>query len=220
MLVDERRTYMESNKAVVDRDYQQFNGECNPFDKLWALSIEIGRNLLFRTKRIGTTLPDSFSSLMKEYNETYYKVSELPRDKIEALLSDSYFNHCAFYRDQNPKLMNLAKESLSTMDYRSQFASEWFLKATLGEEEGAKEYKRRCSLVKLGHKYDNTFLYDVMTYLLEVSSDNGDEYIQAIKAFLAEGEKLGYTIGSEDIILMIESNETASYRFYLGAEGR
>lgn len=184
----------------------QFAGESNPFDELWYLSIEIGRTLLFRAKRINTDIPDSEKSLREKYDKIYDKVSKLSEKEIEFLLKDSYFSKCDFYNDENNKILALENESASMMSFSSQLVSKDFLIATLGEEEGTNEYNRRCKLARIGERYTYDFLIRVIDYLDEqIGADDG------INEFLKQFESRP---SIADIQLMLDVKNTSKFRFY------
>ena len=186
----------------------QFAGESNPFDELWYLSIEIGRALLFKAKRINTGIPDSEKVLKEKYDKLYDKVSKLSEKEREFLLKDSYFSECDFYNDENKKILALEKESASMMSFSSQLVSKDFLIATLGEKEGTNEYNRRCKLARIGDRYTRDFLTRVISYLDEqVSADDG------IKEFMKQFESKP---SIEDIQLMLDVKNTSKFRFYTG----
>lgn len=184
----------------------QFAGESNPFDELWYLSIEIGRTLLFRAKRINTDIPDSEKSLREKYDKIYDKVSKLSEKEKEFLLKDSYFSKCDFYNDENNKILALENESASMMSFSSQLVSKDFLIATLGEEEGTNEYNRRCKLARIGDRYTYDFLIRVIDYLDEqIGADDG------INEFLKQFESRP---SIADIQLMLDVKNTSKFRFY------
>lgn len=188
----------------------QFRGQSNPYDTLWYLSIEIGRSLIFQAKRLGMNVKSSVPALMERYNEIYNELCRLSEREKEFLLSDSYFAQCDFYNDENKKIMDLENESASMMTYSSQLVSEAFLKATLGNKEGAEEYQRRCNLAKVGKHYKNNFLSRVLDHIDDANiTDDG------IQEFL---KKFDTKPSADDIQLMIDVNNTSPYRFYTGKE--
>lgn len=188
----------------------QFAGESNPFDVLWYLSVEIGRALMFKAKRIGSGIYDGVDELQNRYNETFEKVSNLTEKEREFLLKDSYFTKCDFYNDENKKLLEIENESSSEMSFCSQLVSEDFLKATLGEDAGAREYKRRCKLASIGKRYTVQFLHSVIDYLDETESIVHTGNYDGIHKFL---DQFDDTPSVEDIQLMIDVNNTQD-RFY------
>ena len=184
----------------------QFAGESNPFDELWYLSIEIGRALLFKAKRINTDISDNEKQLREEYDKLYDKVSKLSEKEREFLLKDSYFSKCDFYNDENNKILALEDESASMMSFSSQLVSKDFLIATLGEEEGTNEYNRRCKLARIGERYTYDFLIRVIDYLDEqIGADDG------INEFLKQFESRP---SIADIQLMLDVKNTSKFRFY------
>lgn len=189
----------------------QFAGESNPFDVLWYLSIEIGRSLLFRAKRIGSGIYDGVDALQSRYNETFEKVSNLTEKEREFLLKDSYFTKCDFYNDENKKLLEIESESSSEMSFCSQLVSEDFLKATLGEDAGAQEYQRRCKLASVGKRYTVQFLHSVIDYLDETESIVHTGNYDGIHEFLKQFDD---TPSVEDIQLMIDVNSVKTVSFY------
>ncbi len=189
----------------------QFAGESNPFDVLWYLSVEIGRALLFKAKRIGSGIYEGVDELQKKYNETFEKVSNLTEEEREFLLRDSYFTRCDFYNDENKKLLEIESESSSDMSYCSQLVSEDFLKATLGDEAGTLEYQRRCKLVSVGKRYTKQFLHSVIDYLEALESDEQGGYSDGIQEFMKQFEN---TPSVEDVQLMIDVNSVKTVSFY------
>lgn len=184
----------------------QFAGESNPFDELWYLSIEIGRALLFKAKRINTDISDNEKQLREKYDKLYDKVSKLSEKEREFLLKDSYFSKCDFYNDENNKILALENESASMMSFSSQLVSKEFLIATLGEEEGNNEYNRRCKLARIGKRYTYDFLIRVIDYLDEqIGADDG------INEFLKQFESRP---SIADIQLMLDVKNTSKFRFY------
>lgn len=184
----------------------QFAGESNPFDELWYLSIEIGRALLFKAKRINTDISDNEKQLREEYDKLYNKVRKLSEKEREFLLKDSYFSKCDFYNDENNKILALENESASMMSFSSQLVSKDFLIATLGEEEGTNEYNRRCKLARIGERYTYDFLIRVIDYLDEqIGADDG------INEFLKQFESRP---SIADIQLMLDVKNTSKFRFY------
>lgn len=194
---------MGNNKTVY---LPQFEGESNPFDTLWYLSVEIGRSLMFKAKRIGMSIPDSVDVLMAKYNEVYSKVEVLSEAERQFLINDSYFGTGNFYNKDNEQLMEIEKESASKMSVCSQMVSEAFLKATMGAEDGHKEYIRRCYLAQLAKRYKDDFLMEVIEYL----EARGEE-TEGIKQFIKSN--FDKTPTTEDIQLMIDS-KIFSGRFY------
>lgn len=184
----------------------QFAGESNPFDELWYLSIEIGRALLFKAKRINTDISDNEKQLREKYDKLYDKVSKLSEKEREFLLKDSYFSKCDFYNDENNKILALEDESASMMSFSSQLVSKDFLIATLGEKEGTNEYNRRCKLARIGERYTYDFLIRVIDYLDEqIGADDG------INEFLKQFESRP---SIADIQLMLDVKNTSKFRFY------
>lgn len=184
----------------------QFAGESNPFDELWYLSIEIGRALLFKAKRINTDISDNEKQLREKYDKLYDKVSKLSEKEREFLLKDSYFSKCDFYNDENNKILALEDESASMMSFSSQLVSKDFLIATLGEKEGTNEYNRRCKLASIGERYTYDFLIRVIDYLDEqIGADDG------INEFLKQFESRP---SIADIQLMLDVKNTSKFRFY------
>lgn len=184
----------------------QFAGESNPFDELWYLSIEIGRALLFKAKRINTDISDNEKQLREKYNKLYNKVRKLSEKEREFLLKDSYFSKCDFYNDENNKILALENESASMMSFSSQLVSKDFLIATLGEEEGTSEYNRRCKIARIGERYTYDFLIRVIDYLDgQIGADDG------INKFLKQFESRP---SIADIQLMLDVKNTSKFRFY------
>lgn len=185
----------------------QLKGESNPYDTLWYLSIEIGRAYIFRTRRLGTGIDDGVRSLKKAYDELYNQLEKLTEEERDFLMKDSMFSKIGFFNTdgENNRLMEMENESFSRMSYESQLVTKDFLMATLGEEDGTKEFNRRCELVKVGRRYKKDFLMSVQEYLSgDIDSNDG------IKAFL---DNFDYELTDEDVQLMIDVNATG-HRFY------
>ena len=191
-----------------DRIYlPQLKGESNPYDTLWYLSIEIGRAYVFRTRRLGTGIADGVEGLKKAYDKLYSQLEKLTEEERDFLMKDSMLNKIGFFNTdgENNRLMEMENESFSRMSYESQLVTKEFLMATLGEEEGTREFSRRCELVKVGRRYKRDFLMSVREYLSgDVDSNDG------IKAFLGNFD---YKLTDEDVQLMIDVNATG-HRFY------
>lgn len=84
-------------------------------------------------------------SLKKAYDKLYNQLEQLTEEERDFLMKDSMFNKIDFFNTngENNRLMEMENESFSRMSYESQLVTKDFLVATLGEEEGTKEFSRR-----------------------------------------------------------------------------
>lgn len=196
------------NKEVQKIYLPQYKGESNPYDILWYLSIEIGRALIFKAKRIGMGIDDSVDALMKKYDEVFNEIEGLSSEEKDFLMKDSYFAKQDFYANGNETLLKLESAPASMMSNCSQLVSLDFLKATLGDDEGEKLYKYRCKLASISKRYTKEFLRSVVSYLDDSFESKEDG---SIEKFISDNFDSKPSL--HDITMMIDIKDTG-YKFY------
>lgn len=194
---------MDSNNVYLP----QFKGESNPYDELWYLSLEIGRALMFRVERIDSEfkINDGVENLLEKHDYLVETIKRLTPEEREFLHKDSYFGTNALMYSANDKIISMEKESCSKMSCISQLVSKDFLIATMGKEDGTKEYKRRSKLYSVATRYNDKFLYDVIEWLNNKYDNEG------IEKFITDNFESTPTV--EDIQLMIDIRDTG-YKYY------
>lgn len=185
---------MENKENKTIPSLPQYKGKNNPYDELWALSLEIGRELLMKAIKMHEDEID-INKHMTDYNNILGGIERLNENEREFLLNDSYFakNNTALW-----KLTCLEKEAHSSEDYTSKLVSKDFLIATLGKEDGIKEYNRRCDLSVISWRYTESFLEKCLEY---VSTENPEKN-ESIEKFI-DDNFCGY-VSIEDLQFMLE----------------
>lgn len=169
-------TVTETKAVKLPQYTNKKNG--NPFDTLWYLSIEMAREALAKAARINCDIGNSPERLLEKYNDIYDRLKLLSEEERDFLLKDSYFGDNRIYAaGVNDKLMELADLSGSEMSRCFPYKSEAYLKATLGEEDGDKQYKYIQKIIKFNNNYNDKVVGYLVDNLHRIKSYRRDAQV-------------------------------------------
>lgn len=140
------------NSTPVQIDLREKGDVSNLFDEAWALAFDLPRAVLFELTKGNvedTQNFTKFNTLIQKLQGILDKLHKLPNDEYIFMLQNSLLGQggdSMFETHINKIMMDFA--CLSPAYYSDKLVTQRWLIATLGEEQGNAEFRRRCALVK------------------------------------------------------------------------